>query len=197
MTEAVIEDIKVLNDAIRYLKDSESRTLRLWKYKSIDDMMFAGASDAAGPGTASKGGTQGAYVLMVSGRKLERNEKAKTSILSWKSQKLKRAVASTLAGEALALSLLLAELEFIQFLFREMTRGDVKVHDPEEALMRYVPMVSSAAQLREYQRELALVDAKSVYDTCQNSAVQGKQDKRTAIEALSSEAELFEVDALR
>ena len=102
--------------------------------------------------------------------------------MSWKSQKLKRAVASTLAGEALALSLLLAELEFIQLLFREMTKGDVKVHDPEEALMRYVPMVSAAAQLREYQRELALVDAKSVYDACQNSAVQGKQDKRTAIE---------------
>ena len=70
----------------------------------------------------------------------------------------------------------------MQLVFREMTKGDVKVHDPEEALMRYVPMVSAAAQLREYQRELALVDAKSVYDSCQNSAVQGKQDKRTAIE---------------
>ncbi len=93
-----------------HLSKTASSHLTLWKY-GPETMRFHTISDAAGAGSANRGGIQGAWLVVASDEELAKGEKARVSVLSWRSTRLKRVVASTLAGEVLSLSAALAEAE--------------------------------------------------------------------------------------
>eukprot|EP00959_Pyramimonas_sp_CCMP1952_P295258 6175316-Pyramimonas_sp.AAC.1 len=57
------------------------------------------------------------------------NKAVKASILGWRSSKLRRKVPSTLAGETQALSAAVAEVEYLQILYRDVIFNDVHVRD--------------------------------------------------------------------
>ena len=56
--------------AVRSLKETASMTLKLWKFKSINDIIPVTFSDCVGPGSAADGSSQGAHVLCLAEKKL-------------------------------------------------------------------------------------------------------------------------------
>ena len=54
-----MEDIAIANAAVKSLKGTASMILKLWKFKSVEDIIPVSFSDCAGPGSASGGSPQG------------------------------------------------------------------------------------------------------------------------------------------
>ena len=78
----------------------------------MDQLAFVIASRCSGVGTAADGEqAQGAWIIMATDRPLESGASARVGLLARRSRKVRRVVASTLAGEMLALSQGAAELE--------------------------------------------------------------------------------------
>eukprot|EP00972_Heterocapsa_arctica_P013268 1949305-Heterocapsa_arctica.AAC.1 len=62
---------------------------------------------------------------MAADKSLLDGHSARVSPVSWRSTRVKRVVSSTLAGETLALSACLAEMEWLQMLFRDVFFHDI------------------------------------------------------------------------
>eukprot|EP00959_Pyramimonas_sp_CCMP1952_P354018 7417028-Pyramimonas_sp.AAC.1 len=100
-------------------------------------MSFVSFSDAGGIGGLgtddSKGlpndPTQGALIVLACDRNIENNKCVRTSILAWRSSRLRRKVLSTLAGETQALSSAVAEVEYLQIMHRDAALRDVTIRD--------------------------------------------------------------------
>ena len=58
-------------------------------------------------------------------------------MIAWRSSRLRRVVASTLAGETLALTQGVAELEWVQALFRDIVFSDVVAPDWDLRVQKY------------------------------------------------------------
>ena len=69
LEKSTVEDISIANAAVRSLKETASLTLKLWKFKSIHDIIPVTFSDCAGFGSAANGSSQGAHVLCLSEKK--------------------------------------------------------------------------------------------------------------------------------
>jgi hypothetical protein len=101
---------------------------------------------------------------------VERERDADISILSWKSFRLKRKAASTLAAETQALSISISSVQWHRLLFLECFKSAEVDQDWERTVSPF-PAV-------------AIVDSKSVYDAVHKLANTASQveDKRTAID---------------
>ncbi|CAK0840726.1 unnamed protein product, partial [Prorocentrum cordatum] len=97
----------------KFLKAAASQRLTVWGLDPLS-LVFVAASDASGPGSASRGGSQGAWLVMAADASIRANRRARASLLSWRSQRLKRVISSTVAAETLALSGAVAEAQYLQ-----------------------------------------------------------------------------------
>ncbi len=88
-------------------------------------LTFVTASDAGGPGSAKRGGAPAGLVVLAADSGIRSSQRAKTSLLSWRSQRLKRVVASTVTAETLSSSGAIAEAQWLQVLWRDLMFGDV------------------------------------------------------------------------
>ena len=102
--------------------------------------------------------------------------------MSWRSTKLKRKVGSTLAGETLALSSALSEIEWLQIMYRDAVFGDVDVEDWRRSTWPFSTVLRAHCALDARQPHASLVDAKSIFDVLQKEAMGSRADRRTAIE---------------
>ena len=176
-----VDDLSVLNKAAAHLRSTASQPLILWQHDL--SCIFTSASDCAGAGTAREHGAQGAWIAMIADSALLAGQPAKASLISWRSTRVKRVVASTLAGETLALSASLAEIEWLQVLFRDVVYSDVDHANWGASTGPFGAILKTGSSLNARQDAAAVVDAKSVFDTLtRNTAGSSKQDKRTAIE---------------
>ena len=115
-------------------------------------MVLVAASDAGGIDSKHLGDedtVQGAWVILATGSMPTSSHKVRASILSWRSAKLRRRVASTLAGEALAFSQALGELEWLQFMHRDVVFGDVSRANWQESLLPYVAVLKEHRELHQ------------------------------------------------
>lgn len=151
-------------------------------------MVLIAASDAGGvdslppsPDSAIDN-VQGAWVIMAAGRMPSASQNTKVSILSWRSSKLRRRVASTLASEALAFSQALAEVEWVQIMIRDVMYGDVLRRDWMQSLNPYVPVLRENCELHQRLQQCHVTDAKSLFDSLQKKSPSSRQDRRTSIE---------------
>ena len=177
---AVIEDVKVLNKAIDYLKSTANMSLKLWKF---EDPIFLSVSDAAGVGMVEHGGTQGAHLIMMAERGITGGDSVKTSVVAWKSNRIKRVVASTLAAETLALSSSLSASEWSQIMYRDLRFGNVQRESWESDMEPINAMMRGGSDLSALHEELAVMDAKSLYDVLNKGKSHTSQaDRRTCIE---------------
>eukprot|EP00959_Pyramimonas_sp_CCMP1952_P351961 7374103-Pyramimonas_sp.AAC.1 len=62
---------------------------------------------------------------MTADASIRSNQRARVSVLAWRSQRLKRVISSTVAAETLALSGAIAEAQWLQLLWRDAVFGDV------------------------------------------------------------------------
>lgn len=107
---------------------------------------------------------------------------SRVSILSWRSAKLKRRVSSTLAGEALAFSQALGELEWLQIMFRDVIFGDVNRSDWRSSISPFVAVLKEDCELKKRLAQCSVTDAKSLYDSLRKQNPSSRQDRRTAVE---------------
>ena len=177
-----MEDISIANAAVRSLKETASLTLKLWKFKSIHDIIPVTFSDCAGPGSAANGSSQGAHVLCLAEKKLATGDLAKISPIRWRSNKIRRNVASTLVGEAVTFSESLAEVEYLQVMLRDIIHNDVNVRNWTASLGCFIPIALELIELKNYSKALNVIDAKSVYESVIRNGSSLKQDRRTAID---------------
>ena len=187
LKEGTIEDVSCLNKLIQHLRNTAQQSLTLHRF-SNDKMILIAASDAGGvdslpPDKSSEiDNVQGAWIIMAADRLPSANQRIKVSILSWRSSKLRRRVASTLASEALAFSQSLSEVEWIQIMIRDIIKGDVKRTDWTESLTPYVPVLKENCELAEKLEQCHVTDAKSLFDALKKESPMSRQDRRTSVE---------------
>lgn len=190
LRNATVHDLCCLNKAVNHLRSTAQQTLVLHKFQN-DKMIFICASDAGGvdslPVVPSEevvtDTVQGAWVIVAADRVPSASHKTKVSILSWRSAKLKRRVSSTLAGEALAFSQSLAELEWLQIMFRDACYGDVSRKDWRQAITPFIAVLKEDCDLRgNMQQQCSITDAKSLYDAVSKQNTTSRQDRRTSVE---------------
>ena len=70
LENSTVEDISIANAAVRSLKMTASTTLKLWKFKSVNDVIPVTFSDCACPGGAAGGSSQGAHVLCLAEKRI-------------------------------------------------------------------------------------------------------------------------------
>eukprot|EP00959_Pyramimonas_sp_CCMP1952_P242270 5063782-Pyramimonas_sp.AAC.1 len=125
-------------------------------------MAFVSFSDAGGVGAKEdmlddKGlpddPTQGAWMVLAADADVLSNQAVKASMLSWRSSKLRRKVPSTLAGETQALSAAVAEVEFLQILYRDVVFQDVNVQDHRRGSGPFTTMLRSDCRLGSRERQ--------------------------------------------
>ena len=196
LKRASIHDLTCLNKLAVHLRNTAQQALTLHKFDN-DQMIFIAASDAGGvdslPVSEETGKVsdtvQGAWVIMASDRMPSASHRARVSILSWRSAKLKRRVSSTLAGEALSFSQALGEMEWLQVMFRDIVFNDVCRKDWRQTLMPFIGVLRDECELQERLGQCSITDAKSLFDTVQKGNPTSRQDRRTSVElAIISEA---------
>ena len=187
LKEATIHDVCCLNRLAAHLRNTAQQVLTIHSFKT-EDMVLIAASDAGGvdslppsPDSAIDN-VQGAWVIMAAGRMPSASQNTKVSILSWRSSKLRRRVASTLASEALAFSQALAEVEWVQIMIRDVMYGDVLRRDWMQSLNPYVPVLRENCELHQRLQQCHVTDAKSLFDSLQKKSPSSRQDRRTSIE---------------
>ena len=105
--------------------------------------------------------------------------------MAWRSGKLRRQVASTLAGETLALSSALGEAEWLQILLLDVTRGNVVNERWRDNLGPFVALLKEQCEVLGPPRpsdNVSIVDAKGIYDTLSKLTSGSKSDRRAAID---------------
>ena len=190
LNKASIHDVSCLNKLIHHIKNTANQPLVLHKF-DLSKMVLIAASDAGGVASAPvtlegekdelEDTVQGAWVILASDRLPSASQRAKVSILSWRSAKLKRRVSSILAGEALAFSQALAEVEWLQLIIRDVLYGDVHKEDRRKSIVPFVAVLKDDCCLRS-RLECLITDAKSLYDAILKESITSRQDRRTAIE---------------
>lgn len=141
LERATVHDLTCLNKLVSHLRSTSQQRLTLHKFKT-EATVFIAASDAGGVDSvpvredpeAVTDNTQGAWIIMASDVVPSAFLKCKASILSWRFSRLKRKVSSTLAGEALAFSQVLSEMECLQVMMKEVVYGDVDRKDWQSKL---------------------------------------------------------------
>ena len=191
LNHATVHDVNCLNKLISHLRSTASQPLILHKF-SNDQMIFISASDAGGidslpptseqPGESVYDNVQGAWVIMASDRLPSASGKIRVSVLSWRSSKLKRRVASTLASETLAFGQALGELEWIQLMIRDVLHGDICKENWINSISPFLSILKSDCQIKEIMQQCSITDAKSLFDSLTKHNQSSRQDRRTAIE---------------
>ncbi|CAK0863956.1 unnamed protein product, partial [Prorocentrum cordatum] len=181
MPNPTVADGLMLIKICRYLKATAAQRLTIW---ALDphSLAFATASDAGGPGGARRGGAQGAWLVLVADAGIRKNVRAKVSLLSWHSQRLKRVVASTVAAETLSLSSAVSEAQWLQVLWRDAVYGDVPRPDWHAVASPFAVVMSQECSLGEKASALSVVDAKSVFDTLSRNTAGSRADRRNSVE---------------
>ena len=177
LTRMKIEDVLALNEVVRAIKKEPCLALRL---QPLQRMRFGVVSDASFGNDEMH--SQGGQMIICYEDGLQRNEKARTNVLCWRSGRLQRVCNSALAAETQSLSRGMGDLLWVMVLFEELQEEGFSIREwPEKLCGSKVMALASSSTSEKLRGSLAVVDAKSLYDQLCKETI-GGQDKRTAIE---------------
>ena len=151
-----------------------------------DDLCICFHSDA-GFGNAKAYSTQAGYIAAFTDSNLAENRNSPWSPFAWKSYKLPRKVASTLAGEAQAYATAAAVSEWMALMVSEAKHGVFDLRSSQQWQDSSAPAVLvNGFKLRDqldHASILGITDCKSLYDNLISmSSVSKAEDKRVAID---------------
>eukprot|EP00439_Symbiodinium_sp_Y106_P069857 s1629_g12.t1 len=144
----------------------------------MDDGIFMSISDASLANDDEK--SQGGYIVAYVHKSIMDGDLAPTSILCWKSHKLRRVVKASLGSEALAMDDGLSELEWIRAMHAEICIPAASVTD----VSRYGPDMSAVA-VRQPDPEdpsIMVTDARALYDLYHRRSGAAGLDRRAQID---------------
>lgn len=167
--------------ACKLLRATASQSITIWKL-DLDRVCHLTFSDCGGIGSASKGGAQSSWITGIADIAVSNGGRGRFSPMAWKSNKIKRAVPSTIAGETYSLSDCLGEAEWIALLIKDARTGDVQLRNWRIGLGPFCNALRSNCELCLTHDNLHIIDAKSVYDVLIKNTAGSQKDRRTAVE---------------
>ena len=123
----------------------------------------------AGFANAVANRTQAGYILAFVDKALDKDEESRWTPFCWKSYKMPRVVASTLAGEAQAFASASGVAEWVSLMLVEAQQGCIDLREAHSVL-KNIPLIG-------------ITDCKSLYDAIHSVSSPSKvEDKRVAID---------------
>ena len=134
----------------------------------LNKLAIAFHSDAGFANTGSnKTQTQAGYILAFVHQDLNKDTESPWSPFAWRSYKMSRVVASTLAGEAQSFSIACGTAEWVSLMLIEAQQGTIDLRNPQGIRCRII----------------GITDCKSLYDAANTVASPSKlEDKRVAVD---------------
>ena len=180
-----IRDLLYANQLVHRAKQYSEVEITV-KHIPVKDLCICFHSDA-GFANAKANGTQAGYIAAFSNVRLADNESSAWSPFTWKSYKLPRKVASTLAGEAQAYATAAAVSEWMSLMLSEAIGGQFDLRTTSHWQDTTAPTVLiSGMRLRDQIEKVPIIgitDCKSLYDNLTSlSSVSKTDDKRVAID---------------
>ena len=163
-----VQDFRRANQAVRRAK-LESQLEIVFKPIELQNMTVVCHSDAAWANVGSH--TQAGYIISFTEKCLQEGQLASWCPATWRSFRLSRAVSSTLAAEAQALSIASSTVEWLLLLLSETIDGQLEIAKCRDVLQRRQPIL--------------VTDCKSLYDHLQSpSSPTSIEDRRTSIDVV-------------
>eukprot|EP00435_Cladocopium_sp_Y103_P053201 s487_g17.t1 len=180
-----VKDLLYANQVVHRAKQYSHVEITV-KYIPISELCVCFHSDA-GFGNAKANSTQAGYLAAFSNIKLADNESSVWSPFAWKSYKLARKAASTLAGEAQAYATAAAVSEWMALMLAEAVGGQFDLRSSSHWQDSTAPtVVISGMKLRDQIEKIPIIgrtDCKSLYANLTSmSSVSTTDDKRVAID---------------
>ena len=173
-----VKDLRDMNRVVDRAKATAELTVTI-KGISEERIGFGVVSDAS-YANVREGGSQGGHCIIAFDVGIHEGQVVDCNVLYWKSGRIHRVVNSTLAAESMSLSRALGDLTWCVTLFNELTLRDFNLKEWETSLRHRSLRVCPGKS--EEDRNLAVVDAKSLYDHLSKETCGHTADRRTAIE---------------
>ena len=173
-----VKDLRDINKTVERAKATASLCVKVQGIPE-ENLGFGVVSDAS-YGNVREGGSQGGHCVVAFNTRIHQGETVDCNILYWKSGRIHRVVNSTLAAESMSLSRALGDLMWCVTLFNELTHRALELKEWESALAhrRLCVVPGKPGEVKN----LAVVDAKSLYDHLSKETCGHTADRRTAIE---------------
>ena len=180
-----VKDLLFANQLVHRAKQYSNVEITV-KRIQWDDLCICFHSDA-GFGNAKAYSTQAGYIASFADKELSENKTSQWSPFAWKSYKLPRKVASTLAGEAQAYATAAAVCEWMSLMLAEAKHGAFDLRSSQLWQDSPAPAILvHGMKLRDQVSQVPIVgitDCKSLYDNLISmSSVSKAEDKRVAID---------------
>ena len=179
--EPRVRDLLFANQLVHRAKQFSGTEITV-KHIPWDSLAICYHSDA-GFGNAKHHKTQAGYIAAFVDERLVDNESSPWSPFSWRSYKLPRVVASTLAGEAQSFTTASATAEWMSLLLAEAKQGHFDLRTSEQVQQQpRIPGVKCRDEI-QLAKVVGITDCKSLYDHMASmSSVSKCEDKRMAID---------------
>ena len=179
MRQLTVEDIIDLNKCIDKVKANSELAIRI-QHIPEEDLCWGVVTDAS-YANVKDGKSQGGYCVISYESKVANGEKGKCNLIHWRSGKIHRVVNSTLAAETQSLSKGLGEMMWTVTLYQELVDHNFNLKQWEQKLQEKRLKVFGNPESEEL-RNVAVVDAKSIYDHLSKEMAGYAADRRTALE---------------
>ena len=175
-----VGDIVDLNKCIEKMKETAGRELRI-QHIPEDELCWGVITDASYANVRG-GRSQGGFCILVYEKKVAFGEVGKCNLLHWKSSKIHRVVNSTLAAETQAMSRGLSELMWAVTVFQELVNPHFDMKEWQDHLKNQRMESHASTNASKELKNLAITDARSIFDHLTKETSGYAADKRTAIE---------------
>ena len=166
LNRAQVSDIQETKRAVGLAKAHTDLALPVCKVP-LDQVCIVSYGDASGGSTRAEQ-AQAGYVIMFADMSLLPGLAAPVTLVSWRSHRVKRVVASASAAEATGLSEAIAQGDWVRALWSEMVLG-LSLREWRERKKDVPPLVS-------------VTDSKGNYDHLHNETIGPDEDRRSAID---------------
>eukprot|EP00971_Amphidinium_carterae_P170330 3374854-Amphidinium_carterae.1 len=183
VSTATVADWIELQRAVKHLRESADIGVKFFPIP-VTEMRVAVFIDGS-PSTANDLHPQSGHICAITHDGLDRGESAPINMITWRSGKIDRICASSLSSEAYSMVGGIASCELVCQLLSEMTNSEFSPCWSRERLMMWhrgcqrdskgVVMLRSAGS-ELLRKNLAITDAKSLYDAFQRQA-RGKEPR--------------------
>ena len=163
--KAQVSDIQETNRVVRLPRLTQISHCLFAKFLWITSVCVS-YGDASGASTRAEQ-AQAGYVIMIADRALLEGLAAPVTLVSWRSHRVKRVVASASAAEAMGLSEAISQGDWVRALWSEVVLG---------------------LSLREWREQenvpplISVTDSKGNYDHLHNETIGPSEDRRSAID---------------
>ena len=166
---ATVNTLILANKVLRECQE-QSQVKICFRHIPIDDVTHISFGDASFASPKQLSSFQGS-IIFATNSKMEKNEQAPVSPLTWSSKKIARVVRSTLSAEAFSMSRSVDKLGWMRLLWGVVIQDGFEWRDPPKSF-------------KTLPRATIATDCKSLFDLVTRCAMPSCEEYRTTLEVL-------------